>query len=282
MRLGAHLSTAGGWHRAVEQGEELGCTCLQLFLRPPGRWAAPRFPERNFATFRAAAESARSRGAIFAHAPYLINIASPDPALAQRSLTALGEELRWAQELGLAGVVVHPGSAGKEVRAHALPRVRAALGQLLEENPVAVPLILENAAGAGNLLGVTVTELVSLVDSQWVQRGRVAFCLDTAHLWAAGYQLLRGGWAQALEELAPVGGAATLALVHLNDTPVACGSRKDRHVPPGDGQLGLGFFAELLADRTYEDLCGILEIPPGRGNQLVRQALHRLQGLQRP
>ncbi|MFN3413157.1 MAG: deoxyribonuclease IV, partial [Thermoanaerobaculum sp.] len=211
------------------------------------------------------------------HAPYLVNLASADPELAQRSVALLAHELVLAQRLGLAGVVVHPGSAGRESRQEAVVRVRRRLNEVFARAAVDTPLLLENTAGAGNLLGVRVQEVLELAELSWWQVGRVGLCLDTAHLWAAGYDLQNGGFRHALRELADAGLSSSLKLVHINDTPVPLGSRRDRHAAPGTGELGEGFFMKLLGVPALTDVACIMEIPPGSANQGVREALEQLR-----
>lgn len=218
------------------------------------------------------------RGAAFAHAPYLVNLASEDPKLAQRSVALVADSLLLGARLGLAGVVVHPGSAGGGSRQEAVARVRQRLAEVFALAPGGTALLLENTAGAGGLLGARMGELYALGEGFWKKQKNLALCLDTAHLWAAGYDLRNGGWGQALAELAEVGLVPLLRLVHCNDTPVACGNHRDRHAPPGEGQLGEAFFAELLQDPAVADVPCIVEIPPGPKNRAVGEALLRLRG----
>jgi deoxyribonuclease-4 len=275
-RLGAHLSVAGGLWRAPEAAAALGCRALQIFLRAPGRWARAPLPPEAAARFRAGAAGARLDGACFAHAPYLLNLASADAVLRRRSIAVLVEELERAGELGLAGVVLHPGSAGAGDRGAAEARCRAAITEALESaGAAAAPLLLEGTAGMGGQLGVTPLELARLVAPPVA--GRVGLCLDTAHLWAAGYDLLGDGWVRLLGEVAGHWPAGALRLLHINDTAVERGSRRDRHAPPGEGRLGARFYRRLFADPRVTGLPCVLEIPPGDDNRLVRRALARLR-----
>jgi deoxyribonuclease-4 len=279
-RLGAHLSAAGGSWRAVEAAAAAGCEAVQLFLRPPTRWTAPAVADTEPARFRTAMVAAGLGGLCFAHAPYLLNPASEDPVLRERSVAVLVEELRRAGALGLAGVVLHPGSAGAGDRAEAEARCRAAIAAAIDRAGTgAARLLLEGTAGAGGQLGRGPTELARLVEA--ADRHRVGVCLDTAHLWGAGYDLLHDGWERALAELAEHWGMKAPDLLHGNDTTVELGSRRDRHAPPGDGKLGERFFRKVLADRRCADLPIVLEIPPGEGNALVRRALARLKRWQK-
>jgi len=278
-RLGAHLSAAGGLWRAAGAAGELGCGALQVFLRPPGRWAPTPLSGGAADRFRRLAAQADLEGACFAHAPYLLNLASGDGILRRRSVDTLVEELVRASELGLAGVVLHPGSAGTTSRAEAEARCRAAVTEAVgrSDGPSA-RLLLEGTAGMGGQLGTTPHELARLVEP--AMRARVGVCLDSAHLWGAGYDLLADGWDRVLAELGESWDVAAPDLLHANDSPVALGSRRDRHAPPGEGVLGEGFYRRILADERLVDTPLVLEIPPGKGNELVRAALDCLRSWQ--
>jgi deoxyribonuclease-4 len=278
-RLGAHLSAAGGPWRAAAAAGELGCAALQIFLRPPGRWAQTPLVLDAAQQFRDAVARAGLAGACFAHAPYLLNLASADAVLRRRSVDTLVEELDRAAVLGLAGVVLHPGSAGAASRTEAAARCRTAIVEVAERTRAgSARLLLEGTAGMGGQLGTTPAELAELVDPS--ARGQVGICLDSAHLWGAGYDLLADGWDRVLDELARSWGRPAPDLLHANDTPVALGSRRDRHAPPGEGVLGAAFYRRVLADKRVADVPLILEIPPGPGNELVRAALDRLRSWQ--
>lgn len=278
-RLGAHLSAAGGLWRAAAAAGQLGCGALQVFLRPPGRWAQTRLAADSVERFRDAVTVTELAGACFAHAPYLLNLASADAALRQRSVDTLVEELLRGGELGLAGVVLHPGSAGAASRVEAAARCRAAIVEARGRcGGAGARLLLEGTAGMGGQLGTTPAELASLVEA--AVRDRVGVCLDSAHLWGAGYDLLAGGWDRVLDELGASWGVAAPDLLHANDSPVALDSRRDRHAPPGEGALGEGFYRRILADGRLAGTPLVLEIPPGDDNELVRAALDRLRSWQ--
>jgi deoxyribonuclease-4 len=292
-RLGAHLSAAGGVSRAVSAAVAAGCEALQVFLRAPGRWAAASLAQPEVARFRLAAREAGLAGVCFAHAPYLLNLASADDGLRTRSIAVLVEELGRAGRLGLAGVVLHPGSAGEGSRTEAEARCRSAITEAVERAGArGAMLLVEGTAGAGGQLGRTPAELARLVEpslrrsrrhaSRRSKRGstlhaRIGICLDTAHLWGAGYDLLGDGWERVLVELAEHWGIVVPHLLHGNDTRVELGSHRDRHAPPGEGRLGETFFRRLLTDPRCASLPVVLEIPPGDDNVIVRETLARLR-----
>lgn len=218
-------------------------------------------------------------GRCFAHAPYLLNLASNSEELRRRSVAVLAEELERADGLGLAGVVLHPGSAGGGNHRDAVARCREALAEVLGlGGGGAAALLLEGTAGSGGQLGSSVSELADLVPRRETDLIRpVGVCLDLAHLWAAGYDLQRGGWDAALAEMGEHWGVPAPHLLHGNDTPVECGSRRDRHAPPGEGALGEALFRRLLEDARIADTPLVIEIPPGADNRLVASALDRLR-----
>lgn len=234
--------------------------------------------------FRGAALSAGLDGLCFAHAPYLLNLASDDRLLRERSVEVLVEELQRAGRLGLAGLVLHPGSGGEGDRASAKARCRAAVSEAVAHaGDGAAMLLLEGQAGSGGQLGRTPTELARLVEPglrslrSGVEGPRVGVCLDSAHLWGAGYDLLGDGWERVLGELADAWQLEAPQLFHGNDTAVELGSHRDRHAPPGEGKLGRSFFRKLLTDPRCAELPIVLEIPPGDGNVLIKKALARLR-----
>jgi deoxyribonuclease IV len=247
-----------------------------VFLRAPGRWAAAPLAAGEVERTLASPGRAAVTGATLAHAPYLLNLASDDETLVRRSVEVLVEELRRAAELGLDGVVLHPGSARSGSREDAEARCRAALARAVgTAGDAAARLLLEGQAGAGGQLGRTPAELARLVEPS--VRGRVGICLDTAHLWAAGYDLTAGGLSRVLGEVRDHWRCAAPDALHINDTRVELGSGRDRHAPPGEGVLAERFYRELLTEESLATVPMILEIPPGKDNALVRRALNRLR-----
>jgi deoxyribonuclease-4 len=279
-RLGAHLSAAGGVSRAIEAAARLRCRSLQVFMRAPGRWAAAALADAEVERARSAPARAAVAGAMLAHAPYLLNLASDDERLLERSVAVLVEELERASVLGIDAVVLHPGSARAGSREEAEVRCRAAITRAVGAAPThGARLFLEGQAGAGGQLGRTPEELIRLVDP--AVRSRVGICLDTAHLWAAGYDLTAGGLQRVIDEVREHWRRDAPDALHINDTRVARGSGRDRHAPPGEGVLGERFYREMLAHEALEEAPMILEIPPGKDDVLVRRALNRLRRWER-
>lgn len=186
--------------------------------------------------------------------------------------------------MGLAGVVLHPGSAGTGERPGAIARCRAALAAAVTlAGHGSAAIFLENTAGGGGQLGRSVCELAGLIPGgEAATRRYFGLCLDLAHLWAVGYDLSAEGWEVAVGEVRQGWGIPVPHVIHGNDTSIERGSRKDRHAPPGEGVLGEELFRRLLNDERLADTPFILEISPGRNHQLVASALQRLRAWRNP
>jgi len=262
----------------VERAVELGCSALQIFTQAPGRWSGPPITEGAAERFREAARRAGLAETSFAHAPYLINMAAPGDGLWERSVALLADQLERARLLGLAGVVLHPGAhTGSGVEA-GLRRSADGIRRALERVPSSPPLLLEITAGQGTVLGSCTEELGAILTG--LPDDRVGVCWDTAHLWGAGYDI-RGeeGWETVWQELGTHTGFARPALIHLNDTNVEVGSRRDRHERIGRGMLGVETFARIVRDPRLGATPMVLETPKGDDDNWDREALELLRHL---
>ena len=259
--LGAHVSVAGGLDLAPGRGRELGCGAIQIFLKNQRQWAAPPLDPRAVTAFRAARRRHRIRHAL-AHGSYLVNLATPVPAAWRQAVETFSDELRRAEALGLGFLVVHPGShlgAGYEA---GLAAVARALDEALARVPRArVRVALENTAGGGHTLGGTFEDLAGIIGR--VRRAeRVGVCLDTCHLFVAGYDIRTPtGYAAAMERCARTVGLGRVLAFHLNDASAPLGSGLDRHEHIGRGRLGLRAFRLLLNDRRFARVPKVLETP---------------------
>lgn len=265
--LGAHMSIAGGLHRAIERGQALRCTAIQVFTRNNVQWRAAPLAAEDCARFRTAWR-ASGIGPVVAHANYLIDPASADERLAKLSLDGLITELRRAAALGITWVVLHPGahgSAGEEAglrRAAAL--VRAAL-----DTTAGLPagLLLETTAGQGTSLGHRFEHLAWLLDAIGVPE-RSGACFDTAHVFAAGYDLRTpGGYEAVMAEFDRTVGLGRIQAIHANDSQRELGSRVDRHAHIGKGQLGTTPFRLLMQDPRLAAVPKLIETPKGEAGK---------------
>ena len=255
------MSIAGGLHRALERGSAIGCGAVQIFLKNQRQWAAKPLSPEEASAFELARTLTGIRH-VFAHSSYLINLAAPADAAWARAVDAFTDELERAEALGLACVVIHPGShlgAGREA---GLARVTAALDEVTRRTPgYHVRIALENTAGAGHAIGRTFGELGTLI-SRAARPERLGVCVDTCHLFAAGYDIRdRAGYRSAMQECRAAVGFGRVLAFHLNDAKAPLGSRLDRHENIGKGRLGLTPFRLLLRDRRLARVPKVIETP---------------------
>jgi len=266
--LGAHMSIAGGYDKAVERGRRCGCDCIQLFTRNNNQWRAQQITPEQAGQFRAAWAAAGLSHPL-AHASYLINLASPDPTLWRKSKEGFIIELRRAETLGIPYVVIHPGAYTSGTQALGLRRIADALDEIHGRTThLNVRCLLETTAGQGTSLGWRFEHLAEILDRVQVPQW-LGVCLDTCHVFAAGYPL-----DPAREYLATMRafdatvGLQRIKAFHLNDSRRDLGSRVDRHEHIGRGKLGLAAFARLLRDRRLRGVPMYLETPKGQENGL--------------
>ena len=254
------MSTRGGVARAPARGGVIGATAIQVFTKTPQQWREPLIPDAEAAAFRA---SLRTNGirAVVAHDSYLINLASPDPALRARSLRSFTAELTRCRALGIPFVVSHPGHYVDD-RAAGIERNAQGFAAALDAVPD-VGVLIEGTTGAGTALGATFEELRALRHAvPPPMRDRVGFCLDTAHLHAAGYDV-RGDVTAVWDAFDREVGLARLRCLHLNDSRAAVGSRVDRHEWIGEGQIGPEAFRRIMRDPRLDSVIKIIETPKG-------------------
>jgi len=259
--LGAHVSTQGGVAEAPARGNAIGATAIQVFTKTPNQWREPSPRDGDVVAFRAALAASGIR-AVVSHDSYLINLASPDEALREKSVAAFTGELVRCRALGIPWVVSHPGNYIDD-RAAGLARNARGYAQCLAAVLGEVGVLIEGTAGAGTVLGSTFEELRALRDALPAGlQARVGFCLDTAHLHAAGYDV-----ATALEEVwerfDQVVGLTHLKCLHLNDSKGAPGSHLDRHQWIGEGTIGPEPFRRIMRDPRLAPVIKIIETPKG-------------------
>lgn len=261
--LGAHMSIAGGYHKAVEIAERCGCQCVQLFTKNTNQWAAKDISQPEAELFRSTIAASRVAHPI-AHDSYLINLASPDDVLWRRSIEAFIIELSRAELLGIEYVVTHPGASLTSSAQDGLRRVVDALDEVHARTPgLRVRTLLETTAGQGTCLGWRFEHLATII-SGVQDAGRLGVCVDTCHIFAAGYPLatLRD-YRATMRRLASVVGLDQVKAFHLNDSKRELGSRVDRHERIGHGRLGLQPFRFLLNDPRFAHVPMYLETPKG-------------------
>jgi deoxyribonuclease-4 len=259
MLIGAHVSPAGGLPKAIERGVQRGCRAIQIFNQSPRMWRPTAYTDEDVAAFRAAME-ASPIDAVLIHAVYLLNCASDDPGIREKSLASLTHSLRVGKAIGACGVVLHPGSAKTGDVGAALARAGETVREALQESD-GCELHLENTAGAGGTLGRSFDELAQLLERAGGDE-RLGVCLDSCHLLASGYDVRTArGMAGVLREAMRKLGRGRIRSLHLNDSQTALGSNRDRHANIGAGELGEEGCAAFLSAPGLQRLPCVLETP---------------------
>jgi deoxyribonuclease IV len=276
LLLGAHTSIAGGASRAIGRASADGGECLQVFTRSARGWTCPPLADAEARAFRRAAH--KTALPAIAHGSYLVNLATEDSVLRRRSLAAVVDELQRCSALGIRCLVLHPGSHPDVLTG--LRRVAAALDEIHAETPGLRPRVcLEVTAGQGSCLGFRLEHLEEIL-SLTASPDRVGICLDTCHLFAAGYDVSTArGMTQVLDESLRRFGRRRIRCFHLNDSVGPRGCRRDRHAEIGKGMLGLAGFSALVNDSRFAGTPAVLETPRP---DTYRQTLRRLRAMRRP
>jgi deoxyribonuclease IV len=264
MLIGAHVRAGKGLVPALQHGADIGADSVQIFTQSPRMWKASQYSDEVLAAYREAQDEHPSVVSTFCHATYLINLASPDPELAAKSRACLTANLSTADGMGAEGLVLHIGSHRGSGFETALPAVAEALVRALDEVDADIegcPILLENAAGAGDTVGRSFEELAQVIDAASGDQ-RLGVCLDTQHLWASGIPFGTVDDADALVGLIDgTVGMERLRCMHLNDSKVDFGANRDRHENIGDGTIGADALAALLGHPSLQGLPAILEVP---------------------
>lgn len=261
-KIGPHVSTSGGVANAPEYAASIGATAFALFTRNQRQWTPPPYAPGTAEAFAAAmAAGGFDASRVLPHAGYLINLASPDDTARDRSIAALEDEVRRCMALGLDRLNIHPGSSlGRISREEADSRVSDAINRVLAKTE-GVAIVIEDTAGQGSYLGATFEELEA-IGASVEDQSRIGFCLDTAHLYAAGHDVAGADAVRrVLDKFDSTVGLARLRGFHLNDTNSKLGSHLDRHAPLGTGALGWGTFEAIVRDPRLYGLPFIIETP---------------------
>ena len=272
MLLGAHEPIAGGVSTAFARAEADGADCVQVFTRNARGWAAKPLDGEEVARFRS--EAKRTGKPVAAHSSYLINCASADPEIREKSWAALADELGRCEQLGIPALIFHPGSHDDEKEGIAL--VGEAMERAVEAVPGKARLLVETTAGQGTSLGWRFEQVGALREAvPGPKRRRVGVCVDTCHVFAAGYDLTgEEGYERTVGELDRSVGLEHVRAFHLNDSKKPLGCRVDRHEHIGEGAMGLAPFRLLVNDARFADVPGFVETE-SRFKENI-QALRRL------
>ena len=263
MKIGAHVSTAGGISNAVGRATEIGCEAIQIFGSSPQTWAFKPAPGEQIESFKQGLAEA-GIGPVFLHAIYLINLGTPNEDSLKKGIDSLIKYMNLAADIGAAGVIFHPGSHGGRGYEAVLPQTVDAIKTVLDASPDGPCLAVENMAGMGQHIGAKFDELGGILKA--VDSPLLKICLDTQHAFAAGYDLTNPQGIKAmLDELDAGPGSANVAAVHANDSKRVCGSGVDRHDNIGDGFIGEEGFAAIMGDPAFAEVPFFLEVPGFEG-----------------
>lgn len=275
--LGAHCSIAGGYHRACEEAGRLSCNALQLFTKNQMQWKGKAITEDEVRAFQEARHE-RGIASVMAHDSYLINLASPNGALRKKSLSAFIDELERCERLGIEMLVTHPGSPGDAGREVGFRNMADSLRSALRASR-RVRILLETTAGQGHVMGRTFEEIGRIIEDCRGSR-RLAVCLDTCHVFAAGYDLrTRPAYEDTMEAFDRIIGLARLKAIHLNDSKGELGSRVDRHEHIGRGKIGPAAFGFIMTDPRLREVPKVIETPKKGGmDRRNLELLRRMAG----
>lgn len=259
--LGCTVPTIGGLPKGFFWAREWGCECIQIYVTLSRRWDVSELSTEEVIKFKSAWQNSPVK-IVVAHVPYLVNLASPDKNLWQKSKDRLSIELSRARKFGVNFLVLHPGSYGSSNKEDGIKRTIEALNSILTEvNGQKTKILLETMAGQGTAIGSAFEEIARILE-EVNKPGFFGVCFDTAHVFAAGYDI-RGyeGYESVLNEFDRVIGIKRIRMIHVNDSKTNLGSHADRHAGIGEGKLGLEIFHAILRDRRFLEIPKILEIP---------------------
>ena len=260
MKLGKHVSIAGGLHKSVDRAQNIGCNAMQIFVKNPRGWQGKELTEEACLKFREVREEA-GLDPVVVHATYLINIASPKEDLWQKSVDGLIDDYRRSVRLGADYLVFHPGShTGSGVEA-GMEKIARGIDRVLDEVEGETGLLLENVDGSGTKIGAKFSEMKSII-SLTDHEERLGICIDTCHAYAFGYDVAgKSGLNELLEEIDDEVGLERLRVIHVNDSVYELNSQKDEHAHIGEGEIGEEGFAGIINDERLQELPFILETP---------------------
>lgn len=264
MIVGAHVSVAGGVENAVQNAESVGCETFQIFTKNQTQWKEKLFTPEEISNFKTALFNSRQQSdCIAAHGSYLINLCSSDKDKLKKSRQAFLLEIRRCADLQIPYLIFHPGSHLGNGEDWAINVISKSLSQVIEDSPdLNVKLLLETTAGQGSNLGYRPEQLRKIIDTVGKPE-RLGVCLDTCHLFAAGYDLRKEEYTHTMQHIFDKLDQKMIFAFHLNDSKKELGSKVDRHEVIGEGFLGEDTFRLLMNDDRFSDMPGILEIPGG-------------------
>lgn len=263
LLIGAHVSISGGLHKAFPLAADIGCTAMQIFTKNASQWNAKPLQDKEIQQFKAAWEASGIR-MVVAHDSYLINLATPDDALLEKSRSAMRIEVERCEQLGIPYLVMHPGSHVGSGEEAGLRRVAESFDAIHRQTSgYQTKILVETTAGQGTNLGWQFEQIARIFEHV-AQPERLGVCFDTCHAFAAGYDIrTEAAYRQTMAEFDRIIGLARLNAIHVNDSVKPLGCRVDRHEAIGKGHIGLDGFRWLMNDPRLADIPKILETPKG-------------------
>lgn len=264
MLVGAHVSVSGGYVKALDYAQSVGCECIQIFAKSPRQWRGSAIDPGLAGQF-VDERRARGFGPVFTHTAYLINLGTTDRELREKSIAALADELVRGSLLAASGVVTHVGNDPAANPVAAAIRIGTAVREAFDragDAGLGVRLLLENTAGAGRTFGADFAQLGACIDGAGLPRERLGVCLDTCHGFASGMALdTEAGWREVLDDITRTCMIERLGLVHANDCMFERGSHRDRHAWIGNGFVGSDGFAAMMCASELSAICACTEMP---------------------
>ena len=261
LLLGAHMSIAGGFYKAIKEGESIGCSAIQIFTKSNRQWQAKPIIDADAKLFQTTLHESKIVSYVCAHASYLINLGSPDAHTAKKSVHALHDEILRCEQLGISHLVVHPGSSLGTTEEECLKRIAENLDLALQDTNGTTQILLETMAGQGHVTCHRF-EQIATIYSHVKHKNRIGVCLDTCHIFAAGYIFETPAQYKNLwKEFDMIIGRDLLKLIHINDSQKGPGSHVDRHEHIGKGKIGISSFELLMNDPELFSIPKILETP---------------------
>ncbi|OQX95022.1 deoxyribonuclease IV [candidate division KSB1 bacterium 4572_119] len=263
MLLGAHVSIAGGIDQAVSRGEEIGSTAIQIFTKNQRQWNAKPLLRDEIDKFKKSLNNSQIQQVI-AHSSYLVNLCNPDKNQLQKSRESFIFELKRSSRLGISGLVFHPGAHLNAGEKAGIQLIADSINYIIEKCPdEKVQLLLETTAGQGSAIGFKFEQLREIID-RVQQQGKIGVCLDTCHIFAAGYDIRdHESFTDTIDQFDQIIGLEWLQAIHLNDSKKDLGTRVDRHERIGLGKIGIEPFRQIMKDARFREVPKILEVPGG-------------------
>jgi len=277
--IGAHMSIAKGLYRAIEDGEKIGCTTIQIFTKSSRSWSAKKLTDQEIEKFKQTLKNSKEIKIVVAHSSYLINIGSPKKNLENKSIKALEEEFKRCEQLGIPYLVLHPGSHIGQGEKDCIKQIAKNLDKVLKQSKGKTKILLETTAGQGTNIGYTF-EQIKKIRSFCKEKSKLGICLDTCHIFVAGYNISTPeGYKSVINKFIKILGLKSLKVIHLNDSKTSLNSKKDRHEDIGKGKIPLKTFSLIMNDKRFINIPKILETPAKQGYISYEKQIKKLKGM---